>query len=125
MILLFTDFGIAGPYVGQMKTELAERASGIPVVDLQHDAPAFRPVEAGQLLAALVPYAPPACVMLCVVDPGVGTDRRALVLRLGDRWLVGPDNGLFAPSIRRAARDGARETPAPAPDTRGPAFSPG
>ena len=107
MILLFTDFGVAGPYVGQMKSVLLDRAPGVAVVDLQHDAPAFRPNEAGYLLAALMPYAPPSCVMLCVVDPGVGTDRRPVVVRLGDRWLVGPDNGLFAPALRRAARDRA------------------
>lgn len=103
MILLLTDFGLAGPYVGQMKTVLAAAAPGVPVIDLMHDAPAFRPGPAGQLLAALLAAAPAPAVWLCVVDPGVGTDRRPLAIRCGEHWLVGPDNGLFAPVLRGAA----------------------
>ncbi|ACI99841.1 SAM hydrolase/SAM-dependent halogenase family protein [Rhodospirillum centenum] len=113
MILLFTDFGIAGPYVGQMHAVLRAAAPGRPVVDLMHDAPAFEPLRAGHLLAALVestaaalagagavPADPP--VHLAVVDPGVGTERRPVVLRTPAGWFVGPDNGLFAPLLHRA-----------------------
>ena len=103
MILLFTDFGLAGPYVGQMKAVLAAQAPGVPAIDLMHDAPAFRPGPAGLLLAALLAAAPEPAVWLCVVDPGVGTARRPLVVRCGGHWLVGPDNGLFAPALRADA----------------------
>ena len=108
MILLFTDFGTAGPYVGQMRTVLAASAPDVPVIDLMHDAPAFRPKEAGYLLAALAARTPADAVILGIVDPGVGTERRPVIVRLGSRWLVGPDNGLFAPAIRHAIAAGDR-----------------
>jgi len=102
MILLFTDFGWAGPYVGQVKTILADVAPGYPVIDLMHDAPAFSPKPSSYLLAALTPWIPRQAVVLAVVDPGVGTARRGLVVRADQRWYVGPDNGLFDGVIRRA-----------------------
>lgn len=102
MILLFTDFGPAGAYVGQMHLVLRRLAPEVPVVDLQHDAPAFRPDLAGYLLAAHLDWAQPGDVVVAVVDPGVGTERGALALRCDGAWLVGPDNGLFEPALRRA-----------------------
>lgn len=102
MLALFTDFGLQGPYVGQMKAVLHDRAPGIPVVDLMHDAPAFDPQSAAYLLAALAGEFARTTVFLAVVDPGVGTDRRAVVLEADGRWFVGPDNGLLALVARRA-----------------------
>ncbi len=101
MILLYTDFGLAGPYVGQMKSVLAALAPATPAIDLMHDAPAFRPDLAAYLLAALADDLPARCVLLGVVDPGVGGARDPIALRLGERWCVGPDNGLFALLARR------------------------
>lgn len=102
MILLFTDFGHAGPYIGQMKAVLAARAPDVPVIDLMHDAPRFQPRPAGHLLAALGAEIPAGSVVVAVVDPGVGSPRRPLVLDLDGVRLVGPDNGLFAPWLARA-----------------------
>ena len=102
MILLFTDFGVEGPYVGQMKTVLASQAPDAPAIDLMHDAPAHKPSDAAYLLAALVPEMPSNAVCLAVVDPGVGSDRPPVALRADDRWFVGPDNGLFELVQRRA-----------------------
>ncbi len=102
MILLFTDFGWSGPYVGQVKAVLAAEAPKAAIIDLMHDAPRCRPRPAAYLLAALVPRLPPAAVLLGVVDPGVGTDRAPVALRIDGRWYVGPDNGLFEPALRRA-----------------------
>jgi len=103
MIAFFTDFGADGPYVGQMKMALHQAGIGaMPIIDLMHDAPAFEPRAAGVLLAALVDRLPIGAVMLAVVDPGVGSERRGAIVRVDGRWLVGPDNGLFAPSARRA-----------------------
>ena len=102
MLVLFTDFGFQGPYVGQMKAVLHGRAPEIPVVDLMHDAPPFDPKSAAYLLAALAEDLAPGSVVLAVVDPGVGTDRRALVVEADGRWFIGPDNGLFALIVRRA-----------------------
>lgn len=95
MIVLFTDFGARGPYVGQMRGVLQALAPGVPVVELMSDAPAFAPRPSSYLLAALVEPFPKGSVFLCVVDPGVGTARRPLYLQVDDRWYVGPDNGIF------------------------------
>lgn len=102
MILLFTDFGLTGPYTGQMKAVLARHASGVAVIDLMADAPAFAPRPAAYLLAALADQLPAPCVFLCVVDPGVGTARRPIVLNADGKVFVGPDNGLPELVRRRA-----------------------
>ena len=103
MIVLVTDFGLEGPYVGQVKAVLCRVAPGVPVIDLLHDAPAFDPRPAAYLLAACAEAFPEGAVFLCVVDPGVGSaKRRAIVLRAGARWYVGPDNGLLEIAARRA-----------------------
>ncbi len=102
MIVLFTDFGPAGPYTGQMKAVLAREAPGIPVVDLADDLPACDPEPAAYLLAAFAPAFPPGAVFVCVVDPGVGSERAPVAVSAGGRWYVGPDNGLLAIVARRA-----------------------
>lgn len=109
MILLFTDFGLLGPYTGQMKAVLARQAPGVPVIDLMADAPSFSPKPAAYLLAALIAEFPPPAVFLCVVDPGVGTARRPIALNADGRLFVGPDNGLFELVRRRADHVAAAE----------------
>lgn len=106
MIVLYTDFGLAGPYVGEMKAVLAHAAPGVPVIDLMHDAPAHAPRPSAYLLAAL---ADPArfcadTVFECVVDPGVGTERLPIAVEADGRWFVGPHNGLLELVARRASR---------------------
>ncbi len=104
MILLFTDFGLEGPYTGQVKAVLLRDAPGVPVLDLFADAPSQRPCESAYLLAGYAPAFPPGSIFLCVVDPGVGTARPAEAHRIDGRWFIGPGNGLFEPLIRRAAQ---------------------
>src|SRR5271156_6071195 len=103
MIALFTDFGLAGPYNGQVKAVLALRAPAMPVVDLFADLPTGKPKPAAYLLAAYGPWFPPGTVILAVVDPGVGSERRAVVVEADGRFYVGPDNGLFELVRRRAS----------------------
>ncbi|HJU18959.1 MAG TPA: SAM-dependent chlorinase/fluorinase [Stellaceae bacterium] len=103
MIVLFTDFGLAGPYIGQVKAVLWESAPGVPVIDLFADAPAGKPKPAAYLLAAYAAWFPPGSVILAVVDPGVGGTRAPLVVEADGRFYVGPDNGLFELVRRRAA----------------------
>ncbi len=104
MICLYTDFGLAGPYVGQLQAVLADAAPGVPVVNLMADAPSFSPRAAAYLLPALTPPLPDGAVLLCVVDPGVGTNRGGVVARFDGRWYVGPDNGLLTIAARRASQ---------------------
>lgn len=102
MILLFTDFGLAGPYTGQMKAVLQQRAPGVPVIDLFADAPMQNAKAAAYLLAAYAVWFPAGSVFLCVVDPGVGGERPPVMVKADGRWFVGPGNGLFEIVMRRA-----------------------
>jgi len=103
MIVLFSDFGPAGPYVGQMVAALHRTgAVTVPVIELLSDAPAHDPESAAYLLAALAPEFPPGAVFLAVVDPGVGGARPPVAVRAGGQWFVGPGNGLFEIVARRA-----------------------
>lgn len=106
MILLYTDFGYDGPYVGQMKAVLRRSAPDVPVVDIMHDAPMWDPCKAAYLLAALAQESEAGDVWLGVVDPGVGSERLPIILECGDVSFVGPDNGLFELIYRRV--EGAR-----------------
>lgn len=95
-ILLFTDFGAADLYVGQVETVLDRHAPGVRVISLLNAAPEFNVRASAHLLAALAPQVPRGHVFLAVVDPGVGTDRGGLVVRIDGRSYVGPDNGLLS-----------------------------
>ncbi len=103
MIVILTDFGVSGPYLGQMRAALHAHAPGTDVVDLFPDLPVCDVRASAYLLPACTQCLPAGTVALCVVDPGVGTQRKALVLRVDDRWYVGPDNGLFSLLLRRAS----------------------
>jgi S-adenosyl-L-methionine hydrolase (adenosine-forming) len=107
MIVLFTDFGLTGPYTGQVLAVLQQTAPGVPVVSLFADAPAGQPKPAAYLLAAYAEWFPAGTVLLCVVDPGVGSARRALIVEAAGRSYVGPDNGLFELVLRRGGADDA------------------
>ncbi len=102
MIALFTDFGLADPYVGQMHAVLAAQAPGVPVIDLFHHVPDFDIRAGAYLLPAYTHYLPQDAIVVAVVDPGVGGARRAVWLRADGRTFVGPDNGLFEIVARRA-----------------------
>ncbi|MFN2308176.1 MAG: S-adenosyl-l-methionine hydroxide adenosyltransferase family protein [Gammaproteobacteria bacterium] len=102
MIVIATDFGCEGPYIGQMKAVLAREAPGVPVIDLFANLPAFEIQAAAYLLAAYVEVFEPGTVFLGIVDPGVGGARRAAAVCADGRWLVGPDNGLFNVVAQRA-----------------------
>ncbi|MDQ3429609.1 MAG: SAM-dependent chlorinase/fluorinase, partial [Actinomycetota bacterium] len=78
-----TDFGLADDFVGTCKGVMLGIAPGLTIVDLTHEVPGFE-VEAGaEILHHATRYMPPQTVFLAVVDPGVGTSRRALALRTG------------------------------------------
>jgi S-adenosylmethionine hydrolase len=98
-VCFLTDFGLADDFVGTCKGVMLGVAPGLTIVDLTHEVPGFE-VEAGaEILQHATRYMPPKTVYLAVVDPGVGTERRALALRTGrGELLVGPDNGLLLPA---------------------------
>ena len=102
VIVLFTDFGLQGPYTGQMKAVLQQMAPAVPVIDLFADAPVGNPKASAYLLAAYAEWFAVGTVFLCVVDPGVGGTRPPVMLEADGRWYVGPGNGLFELVQRRA-----------------------
>jgi S-adenosylmethionine hydrolase len=97
MITLSSDFGT--PYPAAMKGVLL-RQSDARLVDISHDFPRQDVRATAFWLREVLPYFPPA-VHLVVVDPGVGTERRAVVVRAGGHVLVAPDNGVVLPAARR------------------------
>ncbi|PSQ00198.1 S-adenosyl-l-methionine hydroxide adenosyltransferase [Halobacteriales archaeon QS_4_70_19] len=99
MITLSSDFG--APYPAAMKGVILQRVD-TRLVDVSHEFPRQDVRSAAFWLREVLPWFPPA-VHLVVVDPGVGTDRRALVVRAGDHALVGPDNGVLLPAARALA----------------------
>jgi S-adenosyl-L-methionine hydrolase (adenosine-forming) len=102
MIFLFTDFGAAGLYVGQVKAVLHRYAPEARVVDLLHEAPALNVKAGAHLLAAVAGQLPAGSVTMAVVDPGVGGKRKPVAVLADDRWFVGPDNGLISVVAARA-----------------------
>jgi S-adenosylmethionine hydrolase len=104
-IFLFTDFTWRGPYVGQMESAIVERAPEARVIHLMHDAPCRRPDLAAYLLPAVCRALPTGSIVVAVVDPGVGSARRPLIVETGHGLFIGPDNGLLArlPGIRGAS----------------------
>ncbi|MCW8841073.1 MAG: SAM-dependent chlorinase/fluorinase [Gammaproteobacteria bacterium] len=105
MIVLFTDFGFNGPYIGQMKAVIWQQAPQLPIIDLFADAPLYNPKASAWLLASYAEAFPAGTVFLAVVDPGVGSAaRRPAFFRADGRWYVGPDNGLFNVLASRAEK---------------------
>jgi len=102
MIVLCTDFGLEGPYIGQVQAVLQQQAPGMPVINLFSDLPPFAIQAAASLLPAYATAFPPASVFLCVVDPGVGSARPGVVVKADGRWYVGPNEGLFALLARQS-----------------------
>lgn len=107
MITLASDFGT--PYPAAMKGVILRRTDA-QLVDIAHDFPRQDPRAAAFWLRETIPYFPPA-VHLAVVDPGVGTDRRAIAVRVGEHALVGPDNGLLRPVARRLIEQRGDDAP--------------
>ncbi len=99
VITLLTDFGTADGYVGEMKGVLLSHASTAQLVDISHDV-APQDIDGARLAVARYwRRFPLGTVHLIVVDPDVGTDRAALAVESGGRFLVGPDNGVLSPAL--------------------------
>ncbi len=96
IITLLTDFGLKDVYVGVMKGVIAQINSNLKVIDLTHEIPPQNLFAARFCLQNAYPYFPSETVHVAVVDPGVGSTRRAIAIQLPNGFLVGPDNGIFS-----------------------------
>lgn len=97
MITFLSDYGPGDEYVGVVEGVIARIAPDVRVLHLGHGVPPQDVRTGARRLARSLPFVP-AGVHLAVVDPGVGGARRAVAIRCGARWLVGPDNGLLEPA---------------------------
>lgn len=96
IITLTTDFGLRDYYVGALKGVMVNIAPQARLVDISHDIPA-QDIMAGAWVVQNSAYLfPTETVHLVVVDPGVGTDRKPIALKIEDHYFVGPDNGIFS-----------------------------
>ena len=106
-ISFLTDYGLVDEFVGVVKSVVRDIANHVTVIDITHEVPMFD-VRAGSLtLARAITYLPTG-VVLAIVDPGVGSNRKAIAVEVGDGEgvVVGPDNGLLAPAVAMAGGAG-------------------
>ncbi len=96
ILTLTTDFGTRDAYVAAMKGVILSIAPDVRLVDISHDISPQDVMEAAFVLREAVPFFPEDAIHLVVVDPGVGSERRAVAFRQGTTQFIGPDNGLFA-----------------------------
>lgn len=96
LFALLTDFGLTDPYVAQMKAVLLYYCPTGNILDISHDVGTQNILQAGFFLASSWNYLPTGSICLTVVDPGVGTSRRILLVQNRDKYLFVPDNGLIS-----------------------------
>jgi S-adenosyl-L-methionine hydrolase (adenosine-forming) len=98
-VSFLSDYGHTDEFVGVCKSVMLSLAPDLQIVDITHDLPAHD-VRAGALtLVRAAQYLPDGGIVLAVVDPGVGTDRRLVAVEVEQGILLGPDNGLLAPAV--------------------------
>ena len=112
MIVLLTDFG-QSEYVGVMKGVIYSIDCNARIVDLCHDVSAQSIIEASWLLKNNYKYFPKGAVFCCVVDPGVGTERKALAVQTGSFYFIAPDNGLLWETLKEQNLGQIRRIPVP------------
>jgi len=93
LIGLITDFGYKDPYVGVMKAVIKSINPRVEIIDITHGIERHNILEAAVNLLVSAPYLPRGSIIVVVVDPGVGSSRRALLIRTKNYFLIGPDNG--------------------------------
>ena len=113
IITLTTDFGLTDPYVASVKGVILSLNPEAIIVDISHAVRPQRVRQGAFLLETVHPYFPPGTIHLAVVDPGVGTERRAIALRTARGSFIGPDNGLLSAALpddirSRVGRTGGR-----------------
>lgn len=117
IVTLLTDFGSVDSYVAEMKGVLLRKAPDARLIDITHDVPPGDVRRAQYLLARAWKQFPAGTVHLAVVDPGVGTARRAIGVHAYEHFFVAPDNGLLSPLL-----DGAEIVELPIPEDASPTF---
>ena len=105
-LTLLTDFGLKDHFVGVMKGVIAGIAPQASLIDISHQVQPQHVVDGARMLLQAVPFFPAGTVHVAVVDPGVGTERRALAAQIGSAFFVAPDNGLLTLLLEKAQVEG-------------------
>jgi S-adenosylmethionine hydrolase len=105
-ITLLTDFSTSDHFTGVMKGVILEMAPQAHMVDITHQISPQDVMQGAHMLAEATPYFAPGTVHVAVVDPGVGTNRRALAAHIGTQYYVAPDNGLLSFVLQQAQKNG-------------------
>jgi len=95
IITLTTDFGLKDPYAAEMKAAILSICPTATIIDLTHEIEKFNIRMGAYVLASAAPYFPKGTIHVAVVDPGVGTRRRAILIKTKQSFFIGPDNGLL------------------------------
>jgi S-adenosylmethionine hydrolase len=103
IITLTTDFGSRDPYVAEMKGVILSLARAVHLVDVTHEIEPQHITEGALAVEATAQVFPPGTIHVAVVDPGVGTARRGLVVESKGQYFVGPDNGILTPVLAAGA----------------------
>ncbi len=109
IVTLTTDFGQKDHYVGTMKGVILSRCPNAQLVDISHEIEPFSILSGAYAISQSAPYFPPGTVHLVVIDPGVGTERKPLLVRASGQFFVAPDNGVLSLVLRRDPTAQARE----------------
>lgn len=96
IITLTTDFGLKDPYVAEMKAVILSISPNAKIVDITHKIEKFNIRMGAYTLAAACPYFPKGTIHVAVIDPGVGTKRKAILVQTRNSYFIGPDNGVLA-----------------------------
>ncbi len=110
VIVFMTDFGTANDAVAICRAVILQIVPDVRIMDITHQVTPFSIEEGARFLAGVTPYYPSGTVFLVVVDPGVGTSRKAVIVKSKKgQYFVLPDNGLMTPVVDRDGFEGARE----------------
>ena len=102
LITLITDYGTRDSYVAQMKGSILSINPRARIMDLNHEIAIFNLAEASYVVDQSARYFPPGTIFVVVVDPGVGSERRSMLLKTAqDHYFIGPDNGIFTLVMER------------------------
>ena len=101
LIALLTDFGLKDGFVGTVKGVIKSINPKADIIDISHDVSSFDILEASIILNASYKYFPKKTIFVCVVDPGVGTDRRPILVETENYYFIAPDNGLLTLPLQK------------------------
>lgn len=109
IITLTTDFGVTDHYAGTMKGVILSRCPAAEIVDICHSVPAYSIWSGAYNIQQAAPYFPTETIHLVIIDPGVGTDRKAIAVKAFDQVFIAPDNGVLTLVLSKCESYEARE----------------